>query len=71
MNHKFKEGDKVIHQKGNVPRKGIIQDRPHEFNFYREGKAHCSLAFYGENNYFEWLDTGEQYLLLDKSKQHE
>lgn len=58
---KYNLGDKVIHQKGNIPRKGEIISDPGMKAMYRPDSP-TDLAFYGENNYFEWLDKAEPYL---------
>ena len=63
---KFTLGDKVIHEKGNIPRKGKIIDATDRLGF--RPNSPTNLAFYGENNYFEWLDIAEQYLRNEVSK---
>lgn len=60
---KFKLGDKVIHQKGNIPRRGEIIEAELERTAWAP-HLKSNLAFYGENNYFEWLENAEPYLTL-------
>jgi len=60
----FGLGDKVIHTKGNVPRKGIIIDATDRKAFW--GYKGTPLAFSGDDHYFEWLDTAKPYLSSDE-----
>lgn len=73
----FKVGDHVILNKANVPRRGVIVEEPYRHYMYSHIRGndgsieetelanHPPIAFYGENNYFDWLHNCEQYLTHD------
>ena len=65
MINRFKEGDEVVFQiRGtNVSRKGKIIRDVYSFKHWRrdeEPTEENTLAFYGENHFFAWLDVNEE-----------